>query len=106
MRRGKVYEDIAEEYLKSIGYRILGRNVRCKRGEVDIVALDGDTLVLVEVKGGRSSAFGHPAERFSREKLRRLISCGYELSEGRPFRVDLIVVFRGEVDHIKNVGLF
>ncbi|MDQ7037583.1 MAG: YraN family protein [Aquificota bacterium] len=106
MRRGKVYEDIAEEYLKSIGYRILGRNVRCGRGEVDIVALDGNTLVLVEVKGGRTEEFGHPAERFSEEKLRRLISCGYEISGGRPFRVDLIVVFGEEVDHIKNVGFF
>ncbi len=109
MKRGKVYEDIAEEFLRSLGYRILWRNFRCRFGEIDIVALDGDTLVFVEVKGGKGDEFGHPAERFTVRKLRRILGCANEFLKkkgGRPFRVDLIVVLEGRIDHIKNVGFF
>lgn len=106
--RGAEYEEVASEYLKSLGYRILKRNYRCRIGEIDIVALDGDTLVFVEVKGGRSPELGHPAERFNRRKLSRIIECAYTYMEREgltlPFRVDLIVVFKGEVEHLKNVG--
>jgi putative endonuclease len=109
LRKGKVYEEIALEYLRKLGYRILERNFRCRFGEIDIVALDGDTLVFVEVKGGKGEGFGHPAERFTRSKLKRILACGHEfMKKGRRgrFRVDLVVVLEGRVDHIKNVGFF
>ncbi len=47
---GSRYEQEAAEYLKSLGYRILMMNYRCLLGEIDIVAMDGDTLVFCEVK--------------------------------------------------------
>ena len=108
MRKGADYEEVASGYLQSLGYRIIARNYRCAGGEIDIVALDGDVVVFVEVKGGRSLKFGHPLERFDRRKLSRIIGCAYTFMEERelnlPFRVDLIVIFEGKVEHYRNVG--
>ncbi len=110
MRKGKAYEERAVEYLKKKGYRILERNYRCRGGEVDVIALDGEEVVFVEVKGGRTEEFGHPAERFTKKKLKRILSCAWEFMEKRglkgSFRVDLIVVFEGRVEHMRNVGIY
>ena len=54
-RRG---EELAAGYLESLGMPIVERNWRCAEGEIDIVALDGDALVIAEVKTRRSSATG------------------------------------------------
>ena len=48
--RGALGEEIAAEYLRSIGYEILDRNFSVRGGEMDIIALDGDVVVFVEVK--------------------------------------------------------
>jgi putative endonuclease len=69
---GKKGEDIAVEYLKQAGYRILERNYRCIFGEIDIVARDGDTTVLVEVKSRRSERFGPPQASVGPAKQRKL----------------------------------
>ncbi len=110
MRRGQIYEERVADHLRRQGYRILERNYRCRGGEVDIIALDGNELVFVEVKGGRTEDLGHPAERFTRKKLRRILSCAHEFMERKglrlSFRVDLVVVIEGRVDHFKNVGFF
>ncbi len=45
-------------YLERLGYRIVGRNVRCGRGEIDAIARDGETLVFVEVKARRGRSHG------------------------------------------------
>lgn len=68
-RRG---ERIAERALIGRGYRILDRNWRCREGEIDLVARDGDSLVFVEVKTRSSDAFGHPFEAITAAKLARL----------------------------------
>jgi len=52
---GEAGEDLAAQYLRAEGLRILVRNYRCVTGEIDIIALDGDTLVFVEVKTRRAS---------------------------------------------------
>jgi len=69
-------EQIAANYLRRIGYKVLYRNFRApKGGEVDLVCRDGDTLVFVEVKTRSSEAFGAPAQAVTREK-QRLIARG------------------------------
>ena len=50
---GAIGERLAAEHIESIGWRITGRNVRVGRGELDIVAIDGDELVIVEVRTRR-----------------------------------------------------
>jgi putative endonuclease len=57
---GERGESIAEAYLRGRGFTILEKNYRCKTGEVDIVARDGDTIVFVEVKARRNLAYGPP----------------------------------------------
>ncbi|WP_206518210.1 YraN family protein [Rhodococcus sp. X156] len=65
-------EDVASRYLTERGLVVLDRNWRCRQGELDLVAVDGQTLVVVEVKTRTGVAFGHPAESVTREKLLRL----------------------------------
>jgi putative endonuclease len=68
-RRG---EEAAAAYLERIGFEVLDTNWRTRAGEVDIVARDGATLVLVEVKTRRSFAAGTPEESVSPTKQKRL----------------------------------
>jgi putative endonuclease len=65
-------ERIAAAYLASAGLRLLDRNWRCREGELDIVARDGDALVFCEVKTRRGVGYGHPVEAVSLPKQRRL----------------------------------
>src|ERR1700758_792484 len=64
-RRG---EQVAARHLKRCGYLILARNYRAAGAEIDLVALDDDTLVFVEVKLRAGSRFGTPAEAVDDEK--------------------------------------
>jgi putative endonuclease len=68
-RRG---ERAAERYLKRIGYRIVRRNFRAAGAEIDLVAMDGETLVFVEVKTRRGSGAGAPEEAVDARKQLRM----------------------------------
>ncbi len=70
---GRWAEDLAARHLQTLGYVILARNYWCEAGEADIVAQDGDALVVVEVRARRSAAFGTPAESVTPAKARRLL---------------------------------
>ena len=59
-------------YLRRLGYKIVARRERGRLGELDLVAVDGRTVVFVEVKTRRSHDAGHPAEAVDPEKQRRL----------------------------------
>jgi putative endonuclease len=65
-------ERLVERYLRRQGMTIVGRQVRLGGGELDLVAVDGRTIVFVEVKTRQSDAAGHPLEAVSAEKQRRL----------------------------------
>ncbi|MED4750092.1 YraN family protein [Brevibacillus choshinensis] len=72
---GQKGEEMAETFLNQNGYEILGRNIRTRRGEIDLIARDGDTLVFVEVRTRTSQAYGSAAESVTwrkRQKLREL----------------------------------
>ncbi|MDQ1732351.1 MAG: putative endonuclease [Pseudonocardiales bacterium] len=69
---GRYGEQIAAHCLADAGLQILETNWRCARGEIDILARDGATLVICEVKTRSSVAFGDPAEAVSRAKSQRL----------------------------------
>lgn len=108
-RRG---EDEAAAYLTALGYRIVDRNWHCASGEVDIVALDGPELVIVEVKTRRSRGYGDPLEAVDDQKLTRLcVLAGawrraHRGVRARSTRIDLIGVLmpRHEaplVDHLR-----
>jgi putative endonuclease len=69
-------EAAAAAYLERIGMEIIDRNWRSGRGELDIVALDGDELVLCEVKTRTTVARGTPEEAVTPAKMRRLSRLG------------------------------
>lgn len=66
-------EDEAARYLRRLGYRIIARRERVLRGDIDIIALDGRTVVFVEVRSRSSTAHGHPVETIDQKKQRRLV---------------------------------
>ena len=61
-------EAAAAQYLAHVGYTIVERNYRCRTGEIDLVAWDGDQLVFVEVRTCSSARFGTPEESVTRSK--------------------------------------
>ncbi|WFR74676.1 YraN family protein [Prescottella defluvii] len=69
---GAMGEELAAELLTASGLRILDRNWRCRHGELDLVAVDGDTVVFVEVKTRSGLGFGSPAEAVTYAKQRRI----------------------------------
>lgn len=68
MSLGVQGEEIATNYLKNKGYKILERNFRCNLGEIDIVACMERTLVFIEVKTRTSLMYGLPCESVGRSK--------------------------------------
>lgn len=69
---GQQGEWAAERYLKRLGYIIVARGERGDLGELDLIAVDGRTIVFIEVKTRRSDQAGHPAEAVDQPKQRRL----------------------------------
>ncbi|AKJ63394.1 YraN family protein [Kiritimatiella glycovorans] len=114
LRTGRWGERRAAKWLRRRGYRICGRRVRAgRRGELDIVARDGETLVFVEVKTRRSRGPARPAASVNRRKRRTLRRAALSyLKRMRPppryFRFDVIEVIgprgtrRPEIRHIRG----
>ena len=73
--RGSSAEADGVAWLESHGYRILGRNVVSRCGEIDVVAVEGDTLCFVEIKARRSERYGPPALAVTPAKQHRLTRC-------------------------------
>jgi putative endonuclease len=69
---GQRGEDAAAKFLKRKRYRILARHLDSRLGELDIVAVDGRTVVFVEVKTRTDTDAGHPAEAIDERKQRRM----------------------------------
>ena len=93
-RRG---EDLAAEYLAGLGFRIVGRNVRTRYGEMDIVAREGETLVFVEVRSRRDDRLGSPEESVDARKQAKLVALAEAYLATLPeppvaCRIDVVVV--------------
>ncbi|MFE2053360.1 YraN family protein [Streptomyces sp. NPDC059459] len=113
---GKYGETLAARRLTGAGMTVVQRNWRCGRtGEIDILARDGDVLVVCEVKTRRGGAFEHPMAAVSPEKadrLRRLGERWIQTHGGAPpggVRIDLVGVLlprRGApvVEHVRGVA--
>ncbi len=71
--RGREGEEAAARVLEGRGVTILARNVRTEGSELDLVGLDGETLVFIEVKRRRSSCCGSPGEAVIPAKRRRIV---------------------------------
>lgn len=109
--RGKQGEDRAVDFLQNKGYRILQRNFRYERGEIDIVAEDDKTLVFVEVKVRYSNSFGNPEDAIGISKQNRLrkVAEGYLLKnniDNKECRFDVVAIDyqndKTEIRHIED----
>ncbi|PKN17125.1 MAG: YraN family protein [Deltaproteobacteria bacterium HGW-Deltaproteobacteria-6] len=69
---GKKGENLAADFLKKSGYKIVEVNYRCPIGEIDIVARDQKEMVFVEVKARKSSALGYPEEAVGIKKQKKM----------------------------------
>ena len=110
-RLGKSGEDLAVSFLKKNGFEILERNYRFEHKEIDIIGRDGNTVVFVEVKAGRSKNFGSPEERVNLRKQRSMIEVAQDYIQKNnlrdfDFRFDVVAIEfeRGyrKIEHIKN----
>ena len=72
VRRGRRFEALAEGLLKERGWRVLDRNVRFLRKEIDLVVEKDGLVAFVEVKGRSGPAFGHPLEAITWRKRRAI----------------------------------
>lgn len=111
---GQSGEQVAADYLEDRGIRVIDSNWRCSSGEIDIVALDGQELVIVEVKTRRSRRYGDPLEAITRAKLLRLrtLAVLWAREHNRvigSLRIDAVGIIMDRahepsIDHVKGVA--
>lgn len=115
--RGRYGEDLAESYCrKELGYRVLARNWRSKKDELDLICMDKDVLVFIEVRARAKEALvsGYASVDAHKKKVLQRACKSYLKQLQNPpkhFRFDIIDVTlaegeRGEVRHYANVPLF
>lgn len=110
-QQGKYGEDLAAKYLAGLDYEIIERNYLIRGGEIDIVARDKDTTVIVEVKLRGGEDFGSAIESITQSKLRSLVRTtkfyALEKKIDGLLRIDLIAIdfINGQpkIDHIQNI---
>jgi putative endonuclease len=98
-------ERLACQYLQRHGLKLLGRNFRCRGGEIDLIMQHGDSLVFVEVRYRRRTGFGRAAETVSALKQDRVIRCAQVYINqhrcwNKAARFDVLSV-EGETDQLR-----
>lgn len=111
---GKVGENMAREYLMTLGFEIIDSNWHySKNCEIDIIAKDKDSIVFVEVKTRSSLNFGHPLEAIDQKKIKKIYIAALAYLEQtkikyKNYRIDAISIIdikNPQIEHIKNIGL-
>lgn len=101
VQRGQQAEDLAYQYLEAQGLKLVERNYRCARGEIDLIMQHGKGTVFVEVRYRRSARFGAGLESVDHHKRARLIATAlHYLQQHRraakgPSRFDVIAIAPG-----------
>ena len=94
---GRQGETEAVNFLRKEGYKILEQNFKKPQGDIDIVALDGETLVFIEVKARRSHRFGLPVEAITPWKIKALVKSAHLYKMLHPklpesLRIDVVCI--------------
>ena len=105
-------EELAAKELRRLGYEILERRWRCRVGEIDIVARDGDTVVVVEVKTRARNDHVSPVDAVDHRKQRKLVALARAYAQAHvpghvPIRFDIVGITaspgkRPEIEHLPN----
>jgi len=102
---GKRAEDLAVEFLRAQGMRIVARNWRWRGGEVDIIAKDRDALVFVEVKAREKEEFARAEEAVDAKKRAHLWRSAQAFLSGKPWipvRFDVVAVTPKGIRYIRG----
>lgn len=107
---GEKAEQLAQQHLLKLGYRIIKTNYQYGHLELDIIAKDGDELVIVEVKARSGLRYEHPSEAVTNTKIKRVVEAaeGYiqENNWQGDTRFDIITVIffddNFELEHFKD----
>ncbi len=108
---GKQAEQHAVEYLESKGYRIVAKNFRYQKAEIDIIAEHDNLLVIIEVKARANNLFIEPYEAVDKRKIKLIVSAAdaflREKQYEKEVRFDIVSIIRGEgnqlkIQHIEN----
>ena len=113
---GNKGEDIACDFLIKNGFRIIGRNISNKLGEIDIVARNNRILHFIEVKTGSASDKINPSENLNYHKIRKFLRAveiyisNNKISEQQRWQMDaIVVVFNGglppKITHLQNINI-
>lgn len=105
--RGKYGEDLAVSYLEGKGFEVLERNYRHRKGEIDVIALYKNVLlVFVEVKLRKDAAYGMPEMFVSATQQRGVIEAAdayiHAINWQKDIRFDIIAISGNEVYHIED----
>jgi putative endonuclease len=104
--QGNTAEMLAEKFLTQQGLRTLCKNYRCKLGEIDLIMMQGDTLVFVEVRLRSNSRFSSAAESVTGRKQQKIIRAAQvylqqtQLTEQISCRFDVVALTRNEANAI------
>jgi putative endonuclease len=107
---GALGEQLAGNFLKKKGYRILETNYRCSYGEIDIVARQGDCLVFVEVRTKAKPDYGSPEESVNFTKklhLKRSAQFYQQCHDKLPesWRIDLVAIELDACNRAKRIDI-
>ena len=111
LRRGDLGERAAEKYLKGQGMKLLARNYRSSRGEIDLVFRAADCLVFIEVKTRSSEGWTRPAAAVDARKKKLLSQTALDYlkllkNPEVKFRFDIVEVLleEGEVREVRHLA--
>ena len=107
---GAQKENLATEFLKKQGYKILERNHKNKMGEIDIIAFDDSDarFIFVEVKARKNNRFGYGRDSVNREKLFKITSAAQMYLKSKKLsnvkmRFDVIEIMGESITHLKAI---
>ncbi len=108
---GKLGEDLAVQMLEAHGYLIHDRNWRCRIGEIDVIAQEGDVWVVIEVKLRTSYQFGSPEEAVGVAKQNRLLKLGQAYASekdllDREWRIDVVAILLTTSNKVERIQIF
>lgn len=111
-KKGKIAEELAYRFLDRQGLKLLTRNYRSRRGEIDLIMQDGDVIVFIEVRSRKNNRTMNVIESISSEKCSRIISTSQQYLQNRrqidqfSCRFDIVLITgrpeSAEIEWIKN----
>ncbi|MDD5689632.1 MAG: YraN family protein [Caldisericia bacterium] len=107
---GDFGENYVSNYLKDLGFKVIGRNYHTKHGEIDIIATKDGKIHFVEVKTRKSLLFGTPEESYSLKKQERIIKAalGYlkDNNINKSFQIDLVALILNDKNEVLSITMY